>query len=210
MGLKPHPRKRTRPRRQSLMSQPVVIWILSDGRGQHVWTLALDDIHKQLNASASEALRQMCDNIGKIDDFVVVSSGSLGSRAAFYPAGLLAAIRRVDAANVERHHFDLAYVKSHPRQPALGIGRNVALRRLAYKVALTCRLMLEPHTATHEAVSMSVQFPPSHAFHGVRFVLQTFPTSFQAFMQTSGTPLRGRFPPGLFPMLAAFLRTPKM
>ncbi len=159
------------------MSQPVVIWILSDGLGQHVWALALDDIHKQLHASASVALLRMSDNIGKIDDHVVVSSGSFGSRAAFYPAGLIAAIRCVDAANVERHHFDLAYVKSHPHQPALGIGRNVALRCLAYKVALTCRLMFEPHTATHEAVAVSVQFSPSHTFHGVRFLLQTFPTT---------------------------------
>ena len=92
------------------MSQPVVIWILSDGLGQHVWALALD-IHKQLHASASVALLRMSDNIGKIDDHVVVSSGSLGSRAAFHPAGLITAIRCVDAANVERHHFDLAYVK---------------------------------------------------------------------------------------------------
>ena len=177
VGLKPHPRKRTRPRRQSLMSLPVVIWILSDGRGQHVWTLALDDTHKQLNASASLALLQMCGNIGKLDDHVVVSSGSFGTRAAFYPAGLIAAIRWVDAANVERHHFDLVHVKSHPHQPALGIGRNLALRRLAYKVALTCRLMFEPHSATHEAGAVSVQFPPSHTFHGVRFLLQTFPTT---------------------------------
>ena len=32
----------------------------------------------------------------------------------------------------------------------------------------------------------------------------------QAFMQTSGAPLDGRFPPELFPKLAAFLRTPKI
>lgn len=32
----------------------------------------------------------------------------------------------------------------------------------------------------------------------------------QAFMQTSGAPLEGRFPPELFPNLAAFLRTPKI
>ena len=150
----------------------VHVSIFKDGAHHDLWAVALDVVDQRLNA----VVRQ--NRISEED--IVVSSGSLGSRAHFFSPAVINAIRSVDEANVQRHHFDVVHLRSQPDRQVVGIAKNAKLRRLAYLVALTCRDSLEMHmqriisTDTVSVPGTSFSCPTFHNFPGIEFVVQYF------------------------------------
>lgn len=155
------------------MSWPVDVWILNDGAGTEVWSIGLDSIgcHKPKHVHDSLILAARLH--GRVEDHMIVKAASLGTRAVHYPPSLVESIRNVDGGrNVERHHFDVAYLDTHPQHIVVGVGSNSEKRNMACKLALSCRLQFQESVPWHsnDAHSFTCYFGDV----GVEFRVQRF------------------------------------
>jgi hypothetical protein len=156
------------------MSSIQNVFIVSDGCGNDVWTVAIDDATTKHCQCAHKALEIQSVLSCNLNENLTVEEGSLGSRAKNWPPVLVRSLTEMDGGrNVQRHYFMGVALKAKPRHLAIGIGSNYVKRVRASKVALACRLAYEEQAPT-SLTSVRFSCPIQLAFLDVVFEVQRF------------------------------------